>query len=323
MAHFLDGLLPESAAALYQRLLAAGRFRLAEHPELESSAEMRELTDRGFARKRYVGEPTVVPVEPFRAVENALLVAQRRILEQQRMVVRVREQMAVLQRSYIAGGAEPEEPASSVQVLTDPAEVGALSVELCLAAERDFSNLETAHFQRRPDPRSAKLPPAEVLGRGVRFRNVYTRAALDVPGAGEMVRRCLDGGWDLRVVPELPMKMVLVDERAALLPLDPTGMEGAALVRAPVIVAMLRSYFEMLWARAVPLGSTRTRPRLGGALDDVLRLMLSGMTDAAIARHLGTSERTVRRNIAAVLDALGVDNRVTAAVVAVRDGWLD
>src|SRR6185437_11299425 len=107
MTHVLDGLLPEPAAALYQRLLAAGRLRLVEHPELADSAEMRELIDRGFARERYVGEPVVVPIEPVRAVENALLVAQRRILEQQRMLVRIREQMAGLQRSYIAGG-EPE-----------------------------------------------------------------------------------------------------------------------------------------------------------------------------------------------------------------------
>jgi DNA-binding CsgD family transcriptional regulator len=270
----------------------------------------------------------VVPIEPFRAVENALLVTQRRILEQQRMVVRVREQMAVLQRSYVAGGAEqPDEPASQVRVLTDPAEIGALSVELCLSSERDVANLETPHFRRPPDPRSVKLPPAEVIERGVRFRNIYARAVLELPGADEMVRRCREGGWEQRVAPDLPMKMVLVDERAALLPLDPTGMEGALLVRAPVIVATLRSYFELLWARAVPLGDPVGTPGPGRGLTDaqdrVLRLMLSGMTDTAIARHLRTSERTVRRHVATLLDMLGVDNRIAAAVIAVREGWLD
>jgi DNA-binding CsgD family transcriptional regulator len=192
-----------------------------------------------------------------------------------------------------------------------------------------------------------KLPPADVLARGVQFRNIYARGVLDIPGAGEMIRRCRAGGWQQRVVPDLPVKMVLVDERAALLPLDPTGMEGAALIRAPVIVAMLRSYFELLWARSVPLagpspagpspagpspaGPSPAGPnpagpslgRLSDATDQVLRLMLTGMTDAAIARHLGTSERTVRRHVASVLETLGVDNRITAAVVAVREGWVD
>jgi DNA-binding CsgD family transcriptional regulator len=318
----LDGLIPENAAELYQKVLAAGRLRLADDPELEDSAALRELTERGFVRKRYVGEPVVVPVDPARAVENALLTAQRQILEQHKMVVRVRDQMAMLQRLYVAGGAESAETVPSIQVLSDPAEIGALSVELCLSAERDVSNLETPHFQRAPDPRSVKLPPADVLARGVQFRNIYARAVLDLPGAGEMVRRCREGGWQQRVVPDLPLKMVLVDERAALLPLDATGMEGAALVRAPVIVSMLRSYFEMLWNRSVPLDGPNSG-RLTEAADQVLRLMLTGMTDAAISRHLGTSERTVRRHVAAVLETFGVDNRITAAVVAIREGWID
>jgi hypothetical protein len=111
---------------------------------------------------------------------------------------------------------------------------------------------------------TVSLPPAEVYQRGVRFRNIDARAALELPGADELVRRSVSAGWEMRVLPELPMKMVLVDERAALLPLDPTGTEAALLLRAPVIVAMLRSYFEMLWARAVPLGQPGSRGRLTG-----------------------------------------------------------
>jgi DNA-binding CsgD family transcriptional regulator len=321
MSYVLDGLLSGPAADLYRRLLAAGRFALASLSE--DAAALRELIDRGFARERYVGEPVVIPVEPARAVENAMLMAQRRILEQQRMLLRAREEMGLLQNTFLLGGADAEpEAGTSVQVLTDPAEIGALSVELCLSAEREFSNLETEHFRQAPDPRSAKLPPADVLTRGVRFRNIYARPVLEIPGADEMVRRCQDGGWELRVLPHLPTKMVLVDERAALLPLDPTGMTGAVLIRAPVILAMLRSYFEMLWTRAVALGRDETAPRLPAIQDRVLRLMLSGMTDAAIARHLRSSERTVRRHVASVQEALGVDNRMAAAVVAVREGWV-
>ncbi len=326
MSQLLDGLLPEPAAALYQRLLSTGHLSLAEHPELKDSDEMRELLDRGFARERHVGEPLIVPIEPIRAIENALLVAQHRILDQQRVVVRVREQMSDLQRAYVVGGAEPDDVASSIQVLTDPAEIGALSAELLLAAQRDVSNLETAHFRRTPDPKSVRVPPKDVLERGVSFRTIYSRAVLDIPGAPEMIRLCAAGGWRQRVLTELPMKMVLVDERAALLPLDPTGVQGAVLIRAPVIVAMLRSYFELLWVRAIELETVPGGPgsgRLTGVQEKVLRLMLTGATDAAVARHLGISERTVRRHIATLLELLGVDNRVTAAVTAVRDGWLD
>ncbi|HZM83717.1 MAG TPA: helix-turn-helix transcriptional regulator [Candidatus Limnocylindrales bacterium] len=329
--HLLEGLLPEAAASLYQRLLTAGRIRLGDIDEPEG---LRELIDRGFARESYVGEPVVIPIEPARAVENALLVAQQRMLEQHRLLARVLEQMPGLQHAYMTGSEELASALHSIRVFTDPAEIGALSVEICLSAQREVSNLETAHFTRPPDPRSVKVPPKDVVDRGVKFRNIYARSVLDLPGSGEMLRRCAEAGWEQRIVTELPMKMVLIDERAALLPLDPTGMTGAALVRAPVIVAMLRSYFDLLWHRALPMdspsglrdggsaGGVGNSGRLSAVQERVLRLMLTGATDATVARHLGMSERTVRRHVATLLELLGVDNRVTAAVVAVRDGWV-
>jgi DNA-binding CsgD family transcriptional regulator len=321
VSHPLAALLPAEAAELYQRLLAVGRFPIAEHPELVASVEMRQLIEAGFARERYVDEPAVVPVEPARAVENALLGAQRKVLEQQRLMLRAREHLDLLQRSYLAG-AEIGGPAASIEVLTEPAEIGAISVELCMSAQRDVANLETGIFRRPPDPRSAKVPPPEVLARGVRFRNIYAKEALGVPGYEEMVRLCIAGGWELKMLPEIPMKMVLVDARAALLPLDPTGVGGAVLVRAPVIVESLRMFFELLWHRATPLGPGADG-RLSAVQSTVLRLMAGGLTDAAIGRQVGASERTVRRHIAAVLELMGVDNRMTAVAVAVREGWID
>jgi DNA-binding CsgD family transcriptional regulator len=321
VSHPLAGLLPAGAAEAYQRLLAGGQFVISEHPELASSAEMRSLVEAGFARERYIDEPTIVPVEPARAIENALFAAQRKLLDQQRLLVRARENMELLQRTYRIS-AEVGDPAASIQVLTDPAEIGGMSVDLCMSAKRDVANLETAHFRRPPDPRSAKVPPAEVVARGVRFRNIYARAVLDVPGSDEMVRRCTAGGWELRLLPDLPMKMVLIDESAALLPLDPTGIGGAALVRSPGIVAALRMYFEMLWHRATPLGPGGDG-RLSPTQSTILRLMAGGLTDTAIGRQIGSSERTVRRHITAILETMNVDNRMTAVAVAVREGWID
>jgi hypothetical protein len=43
------------------------------------------------------------------------------------------------------------------------------------------------------------------------------------------------------------MKMKLADQTAAMLPLTPSGTAGALVIRALVILAALREYFEMLW----------------------------------------------------------------------------
>jgi DNA-binding CsgD family transcriptional regulator len=279
------------------------------------------LIDKGFARERYVDLPRLVPVEPIRAVDNAILTKQRQILDQYQSLLRLRDEMQALQQVYRSAALPTEDPRDLVQIITDRDEIGALSVELCLSAQHDVASLETEHFTKPPDPRSARALPAEVVERGVRFRNIYTRAALEVPGAADMLRTSQEAGWQCRVYPHLPMKLVLVDERAALLPVGPTGMEGAVLVRAPVITSTLRTYFELLWSRAVSVDGSPAK--IPPEQDQVLRLVLTGMTDGAIARNMGVSERTVRRHVQALLEALGATNRVTLAVAAVREGWVD
>lgn len=309
----LTAVLSGEAASLYERLVTTGGLSLNE--EL-SEEVVRDLVDKGFARRRHVGTPMLVPIEPARAIDNALLVLQRDLVERHQMLIQLRDEMHALQGAYLSG----EAPAELVRVLTDRGQISALSVELALSARRDVMSIETEHHVTPPDPRSARVPPAEVLERGVSFRNIYSRAALEVPGAEEMVRLSMAGGWDCRVYPSLPMKMVLVDDRAALLPLDPTGMSGAVLMHAPVIVAAMRSYFELVWGRATPLGTRVSK--LTPDQDQVLRLVITGMTDVAIARHLGVSERTVRRHVGVLLERLQADNRVALAAVAVREGWV-
>lgn len=319
----LVSVLSEPAAGLYERLVVAGALPLDDETDPVHSAAAAELVDKGFARERHVGVPTLIPVEPARAIDNAIMVRQRQILDQYQMLVGLRDQMHELQRQYRSSSAVSVDVADLVTVVTDRREIGALSVEMVLSAEQDVASLETEHFTKPPDPKSVRTLPAELVARGVRFRNVYSRAVLeDIPGADEMLRSSIASGWNCRVYPELPMKMVVVDQRAALVPLGPTGMEGALVVRAPVVVAALRGYFELLWHRAVPAAGNADGG-LPREQDQVLRLLLTGMTDAAIARHLDVSERTVRRHVGALQERLGATNRVTLAVAAVRDGWLD
>ncbi|MER5700912.1 helix-turn-helix domain-containing protein [Micromonospora sp. NPDC002296] len=48
----------------------------------------------------------------------------------------------------------------------------------------------------------------------------------------------------------------------------------------------------------------------------LIALLLSGITDEAIARHLGISYRTAQRHIAALMAGLGADTRFQAGVQA-------
>jgi hypothetical protein len=139
---------------------------------------------------------------------------------------------------------------------------------------------------------------------------------LDVPGSRDMLRVAVATGWQCRVAPALPMKLVVVDERAALLPLGPTGMEGAVLVRAPVVVAALRDYFELVWSAAQPVDPAADD--LPAELRELLALVMTGMTDTAIARHLSIGERTVRRHVQTLMKHFNATNRITLAVAVTR-----
>jgi DNA-binding NarL/FixJ family response regulator len=117
--------------------------------------------------------------------------------------------------------------------------------------------------------------------------------------------------------------MKLADEAVALLPLTPTGMGGALLVRSPVIVGALREYFELLWEKAIPFGSAEAAGPLTSAQSQVLQLLTQGLSDEAIARRMDISVNTMRRHWTAIRDALGVETRFAAGAAAARRGWIN
>jgi DNA-binding NarL/FixJ family response regulator len=59
---------------------------------------------------------------------------------------------------------------------------------------------------------------------------------------------------------------------------------------------------------------------LTGREVDVLRLVAAGKENAAIAQDLFLSPKTVKNHVSSILDKLDIDNRIQAAVLAVRQG---
>jgi DNA-binding CsgD family transcriptional regulator len=167
--------------------------------------------------------------------------------------------------------------------------------------------------------------PLPAFGGRVRCRSIYEATMMDDPVARGIIQACADAGEQPRLVPRVPMKMKLADHTTAMLPLTATGTAGALLIRAPVIIAALRGYFELLWERATPLKGERPADpadRLTRAQQQVLALMAEGLHDDAIARRAEISVTTVRRHIAAIMGRLGVSSRFAAGAAAQRRGWI-
>jgi DNA-binding CsgD family transcriptional regulator len=158
------------------------------------------------------------------------------------------------------------------------------------------------------------------------MRTLYQDAARKHPHLENHAHCLLSQGGEVRTAPSIPQRMVIFDRAQALVPIDPADhRRGALHVTEPGILAALLDLFEHAWNTAVPLGAIRHQDLETGlsATDrDLLRLLGGGLTDEAAAQRLGVSSRTVRRQMAAVMERLHAASRFEAGIKAAQRGWL-
>jgi DNA-binding NarL/FixJ family response regulator len=97
------------------------------------------------------------------------------------------------------------------------------------------------------------------------------------------------------------------------------GVESAARGESIIAPQLTGKLLRRIRSGRGEIGAPR--PQLTEREREVLALMIEGRDNAAIAARLYISQSTVKHHVAAILDKLGVDNRVQAAVRAVR-GWM-
>jgi DNA-binding CsgD family transcriptional regulator/predicted transcriptional regulator len=162
-------------------------------------------------------------------------------------------------------------------------------------------------------------PIGQAIRAGRRCRAIYPVRALS-EATGTLHHRAAMGE-EIRLLPELPTRLIVLDGTHAVLP-EPLGFAASprVVVRQRGIVELATLYFEQLWRQAAPLD----QPAMEHA--DQRRFLLeqlaSGAQDEQIARRLGLSLRTVRRRVADVMTELGASSRFQAGVEAARRGWL-
>jgi DNA-binding CsgD family transcriptional regulator len=166
------------------------------------------------------------------------------------------------------------------------------------------------------------------LRQGIRYRVIYTRDAIAWPGrlrADILVG--LRQGEQARVRPDLPLKLLMADDRIAVIPISSNEQDiGVAYVVHPSsLLDALITLFEAEWDRGAPLSESGPQDDANAPDDetrDLLRLLASGLTDERIARSLGWSTRTTQRRIRTLMDTLGATTRFQTGMWAQARGWL-
>jgi DNA-binding NarL/FixJ family response regulator len=289
------------------------------------------LVRDGLATRSAGRPPRFTAVSPDVAV-TALIQEREHRLDEARSLV---ERLTQTHRE----AARISHPDMAVELLTDRDDISAAVRRLSAEARREVRAFDRPPYVDRPG--SNLDAQVQRQRTGVIHRVIYDREAVGWPGRldndiGPSIRT----GEQARVRNELPLKLVLSDDRSAIIPfsLAQGGQSVAYLIHPSPMLVALSSLFEAQWERALPLLTTESprhaavpvpvpdadpgAPPPGPETRALLALLAAGLTDAAIARAQGWSERTTQRRIHRLMTELDATTRFQASLTAARRGWL-
>lgn len=317
----LLGLTPPQTA-VYRAVLrrpgsCTGRLaQLVGLPEEQVEEALHTLRARGFVRG-------LVPVRPDTVLEPALVEVEQDLTEARAGLVDARQQLTELVELYAGGVASSDSNVEVERIDSGRVAVQRRVDELSRSVTREMLAVNPA--STRTDLDDKELSAAVVLtGRGAQLRTIVGAGVYDDPADLRHAHDMQAVGDQHRVHPDPPLQMLLLDRRVAVVPIDPeASADGALFIWSPPVVRSFLLLYESLWEQSRPLlQPVDAPPELPPREARLLELLAAGLKDEAIARHLGISVRTVRRESAALLDRLGAATRFQAGIEAARRGWL-
>jgi predicted transcriptional regulator/DNA-binding CsgD family transcriptional regulator len=277
---------------------------------------IRRLEDLGLVGRVEGWPRRFVPVYPEVALESLLQTRQQELLQ-------ARTAAAELVAEYHA--TRRDNPGELVEILSGERAVALRFAELQASCREELLLFDRPPYAAAPD----NPQQVSVLRRGIRWRTVYAPESLQRAHALDHVARLAAAGEQARMLPGLPMKLVVADRRVALLPLtlDSALAQTAVIHRSTLLDAMV-TLFDLFWQRAVPVGPAIPAPDgdPAGAADlveedrRILALLVTGAKDEAIARELGIGVRTLRRRMRHLMETLDAETRFQAGIQASRRG---
>jgi hypothetical protein len=248
-----------------------------------------------------------VPGSPIRYRATTPLVAFEAMLaDYEERLEQARRHMSTLDAAYRA---RPSTDAATtmIEVVTGQRAIAQRLVQIHRGARAQISVLA-----KPPGFACDEIP---VAGRGLALRTIYDRSAIEHLGILSTVEQSMRDGQLARVLPDLPVRLLLADDTIAVLPLQRNSVADAIIVVHPsALLDGLTKLFEGLWQRALPLQPTPSRANDAG--QRLITLLLSGLTDEAIGHQLGLSHRTVQRRVATLMADLGAHTRFQAGMQA-------
>ncbi|HET8641062.1 MAG TPA: LuxR C-terminal-related transcriptional regulator [Pseudonocardiaceae bacterium] len=323
------GLAPDEQD-LYEQLVSCPPLTMAQVCELvecrcaggdcATPAALDRLRGLGLVSRQSGEPPRWSATPPNAALQVLISERDRELAETRRYLAEVTSRFS---QNHTVGN-----PPAMVEVIYGREEIIRRGIELQRGTRREIRACDAPPYPA-DDAAAVNTMELDHLRRGVRYRILYDRRALDIPGRLADLEAGIAAGEQARVT-DIPLKMTLSDYPMAILPLrSPPDVESRLIVHDCVLLDALSALFEMYWDQALPLRVSAGRAELpgheGGPSADerhLLPLLVAGLTDQEIAAQLGVSDRTVRSRVRAMMARLDAATRFQAGYQAVQRGWL-
>jgi DNA-binding CsgD family transcriptional regulator len=312
------------AESAYRILLAA--------PETDRAALDRALDGHGAEALAELAERgLVVPhqakgrhfrVEPPERALDLLIVREEEALEARRAALAdlrggVTDLVAefVNSHSQVFGGLIEE-------VIGDDA-VRSRLYQLATAAKHEVWTCNPGPAPSRRALAASRTMDQLARSRGVHSRSIFATAVATDDAMREYLAEVVEAGDEVRLHPDPPVLLFVIDGEIAVLPADTESPgRGALILHSKALVEPMRVVYRLLWQASLPFAPGDAWDADEERLRRIVAMLVEGHKDESIGRRLDLSVRTVRRLISLAVERLGAESRFQAGAQAVRRGWV-
>ncbi len=226
---------------------AAQAARLANVPRQRIYDVLASLVDKGLATTRPGQVVKYSAIAPELALERLVSDQRQQLAELERQTAALIEEL----KPAFHAGKQENNPLEYIEVLRDRRAINERFDELQAGIKK-----EILVFTKPP---YATPPQEEVVGLEVtkthQARSVYEYSVFDDADVTEGVRRFIEAGEMARFVPELPLKLVIIDESIVMFGMEDPVAGSSELtimvVEHPSLAGVLKIAFNTMWEQGL------------------------------------------------------------------------
>jgi sugar-specific transcriptional regulator TrmB len=226
---------------------AAEVARIAGVPRQRIYDVLASLVERGFASTRPGRVVNYVASSPDAAINHLVSDHKRAVDELERGAQAMIGQLA----PAFTEGQEVTDPLDYIEVLRDRRAINERFAELQEGIKNEILVFTKPPYATPPQEEEKGLEVAATH----RARSVYEFSIFDDPATIDGVRHFIEAGEEGRFVEQLPLKLVIIDERYVMFGMEDPVAGGSELtmmvVEHPSLAATLKGSFETFWSQGL------------------------------------------------------------------------